>query len=109
MRPRREVFAADYIRQTVDAYKSLLAEETAGGAAASPEICWAGDVLASYFAVAGGHPAIEEARAHVLERSTPVLEEMPGWTTPTEGATTLEWTLSSPPPFHSFEELPRIK
>jgi cytochrome c oxidase subunit 1 len=24
-------------------------------------------------------------------------------------ATTLEWTLSSPPPFHSFEELPRIK
>jgi cytochrome c oxidase subunit 1 len=25
-----------------------------------------------------------------------------------QGATTLEWTLSSPPPFHSFEELPRI-
>jgi cytochrome c oxidase subunit 1 len=25
------------------------------------------------------------------------------------GATTLEWTLSSPPPFHSFEELPKIK
>ncbi len=26
-----------------------------------------------------------------------------------EGATTLEWTLSSPPPFHQFEKLPRIK
>jgi cytochrome c oxidase subunit I len=26
-----------------------------------------------------------------------------------EGATTLEWTVSSPPPFHSFDELPRIK
>jgi cytochrome c oxidase subunit I len=25
------------------------------------------------------------------------------------GANTLEWTLSSPPPFHQFEELPRIK
>ena len=25
-----------------------------------------------------------------------------------EGARTLEWTLSSPPPFHSYEELPRI-
>jgi cytochrome c oxidase subunit 1 len=25
-----------------------------------------------------------------------------------EGATTLEWTLSSPPPFHQFETLPRI-
>ena len=24
------------------------------------------------------------------------------------GATTLEWTLSSPPPFHSFDKLPRI-
>ena len=26
-----------------------------------------------------------------------------------EGATTLEWTLSSPPPFHQYEQLPRIK
>jgi cytochrome c oxidase subunit 1 len=26
-----------------------------------------------------------------------------------EGATTLEWTLSSPPPFHQFSELPVIK
>ena len=25
-----------------------------------------------------------------------------------EGATTLEWTLSSPPPFHQFSEIPRI-
>jgi cytochrome c oxidase subunit I len=26
-----------------------------------------------------------------------------------EGATTLEWTVTSPPPFHSFDELPRVK
>ncbi|NRD89870.1 cytochrome c oxidase subunit I [Sphingopyxis sp. BSNA05] len=26
-----------------------------------------------------------------------------------EGATTLEWTLTSPPPFHQFETLPQIK
>ena len=26
-----------------------------------------------------------------------------------EGATTLEWTLPSPPPFHTFAELPQIK
>jgi cytochrome c oxidase subunit I len=25
------------------------------------------------------------------------------------GATTLEWTLPSPPNFHSYETLPRIK
>ncbi|MDA0653713.1 MAG: cytochrome c oxidase subunit I, partial [Proteobacteria bacterium] len=26
-----------------------------------------------------------------------------------EGATTLEWTLSSPPAFHSYDELPVIR
>ena len=26
-----------------------------------------------------------------------------------EGATTLEWTVSSQPPFHTFEELPKVK
>jgi len=26
-----------------------------------------------------------------------------------DGATTLEWTLSSPPPFHSYDELPQIE
>ncbi len=26
-----------------------------------------------------------------------------------EGATTLEWTVSSPPPFHTYEELPEVK
>ena len=26
-----------------------------------------------------------------------------------EGADTLEWTLSSPPPFHQFETLPKFK
>jgi cytochrome c oxidase subunit 1 len=26
-----------------------------------------------------------------------------------EGANTLEWTLTSPPPFHSYDELPKIK
>jgi cytochrome c oxidase subunit 1 len=26
-----------------------------------------------------------------------------------EGATTLEWQVSSPPPFHTFEDLPRVR
>jgi cytochrome c oxidase subunit I len=26
-----------------------------------------------------------------------------------EGATTLEWTLPSPPPFHTFNELPQVR
>lgn len=41
---------------------------------------------------------------HTLRRGAPVADNPWG-----EGATTLEWTLSSPPPFHSFQELPRIR
>ena len=26
-----------------------------------------------------------------------------------EGATTLEWQVASPPPYHTFDELPKIK
>jgi cytochrome c oxidase subunit 1 len=26
-----------------------------------------------------------------------------------EGATTLEWQVSSPPPYHTFDELPKVK
>jgi heme/copper-type cytochrome/quinol oxidase subunit 1 len=26
-----------------------------------------------------------------------------------EGATTLEWTVDSPPPFHTFNDLPQVK
>ncbi len=26
-----------------------------------------------------------------------------------EGATSLEWSVSSPPPFHTFEELPQVR
>ncbi|MEC8153301.1 MAG: cytochrome c oxidase subunit I, partial [Pseudomonadota bacterium] len=26
-----------------------------------------------------------------------------------DGATTLEWTVSSPPPFHTFDDLPQIE
>ena len=26
-----------------------------------------------------------------------------------EGATTLEWQVSSPPPYHTFDDLPKVK
>ncbi|MEL0072094.1 MAG: cytochrome c oxidase subunit I, partial [Rhodobiaceae bacterium] len=42
--------------------------------------------------------------AHAFARRQPAGDNPWG-----EGATTLEWTLSSPPPFHQFSELPKIK
>ena len=42
--------------------------------------------------------------AHAFIRGKRVADNQWG-----EGATTLEWTLSSPPPFHQFNELPKIK
>ncbi|MEL0071582.1 MAG: cytochrome c oxidase subunit I, partial [Rhodobiaceae bacterium] len=41
---------------------------------------------------------------HALARKQPAGANQWG-----EGATTLEWTLSSPPPFHQFSELPKVK
>jgi len=41
---------------------------------------------------------------HAFARRVPVADNQWG-----EGATTLEWTLSSPPPFHQFSDLPKIK
>jgi cytochrome c oxidase subunit 1 len=42
--------------------------------------------------------------AHAFARKQPAADNPWG-----AGATTLEWTLSSPPPFHQFEKLPLIK
>ena len=41
---------------------------------------------------------------HVVRRGKPVEDNYWG-----EGATSLEWTVSSPPPFHTFNDLPQIK
>jgi len=62
MRPRREVFAKDYIGETVDNYAKLTAlSETA---AIDPgELQWARDVLTEYFAITGSEAAIDRARA----------------------------------------------
>lgn len=75
MRPRREVFAARYIEETVHCFAERLDHASwtggsNGGAAAAcavpaddDELRWARDVLHTYFQVAGGHPAIDRASA----------------------------------------------
>lgn len=64
MRPRRDVFARDYVLETVEFY-----ENAVGGGADAPaidpgELAWARDVLAEYFAlVSPGDPLVDRARA----------------------------------------------
>lgn len=59
-RPRRDVFAVQYIRDTV----ALFANEVRSGASASEivHLTWARDVLDDFFAQAGSHPEIDVAR-----------------------------------------------
>lgn len=64
MRPFRDLFALDYIRETVVCYDRM-ARAAADGCADTDEheLLWAHDVLSSYFAAAGDHPAIASARS----------------------------------------------
>jgi len=49
MRPRRDVFAAGYIDETVKIYAKLRQHEEAQPGGANPELTWARDVLREYF------------------------------------------------------------
>ncbi|MEM6328871.1 MAG: nitroreductase family protein [Planctomycetota bacterium] len=58
-RPRRPVFARDYIGETVRVYTTLAAEKDA---AIQPLLNWAHDVLSEYFELVSEDPAIEPHR-----------------------------------------------
>jgi nitroreductase len=62
MRPRRPVFATDFIEETVESFAGRSAAAGAGAGGDPREIRWAERVLSSYFEAAGGHPRIERAR-----------------------------------------------
>src|SRR5690606_10097093 len=63
MRPRRQVFGAEYILETVRAFEA--AAERAGNINNDGEshIEWARDVLTEYFRTVGPHPIVDRARA----------------------------------------------
>ncbi len=58
MRPRREVFALDYLEETVAGYRTCLEVAKDGDGVSSDELQWAHDVLAMYFEVVASHPKI---------------------------------------------------
>jgi nitroreductase len=69
-RPRRDLFALDYIQATVSAYEERLRSCDIAGEAAQ-ELQWASDVLTNYFEVVGSHPAVDEARARFRALPSP--------------------------------------
>lgn len=72
LRPRRPLFALDYISETVADYSlSRQAIRDTTAAAQDGELLWAHDVLAAYFQVVEQHPIVERARQQ-FQRLPPV-------------------------------------
>ena len=74
MRPRRDVFALDYIRETVTCYgRALQLAKTTPELMCRSELQWAADVLTRYFDVAGPHAIIDRLRDrfHTLQATVP--------------------------------------
>lgn len=58
-RPQRQVFAVDYIEETVESYEVAMGAQPGDDL---EELAWSRDVLRSYFARVGPHPRIDAAR-----------------------------------------------
>lgn len=66
MRPRRDIFAKEYIEETVKSYKNtLLANQNE--VTTDSELQWAYDVLKQYFSIVGSEPTIDKAKKTFLE------------------------------------------
>jgi len=61
MQPRREVFAVDYITETVQCYR-YLAGQAKCDRFRDNEVRWAHDVLRRYFQICGDHTVVNSAR-----------------------------------------------
>lgn len=65
MKPRREIFAVDYIIETVDCYKKTL-QANQNSLIVEEELQWAYDVLQEYFSIVITHPKVEQAKTKFL-------------------------------------------
>ena len=64
MRPRRDIFAVNYIGETVDSYQKILLSKCQG--IAIEEFQWTYDVLHEYFNTVGSDPKIDRAKQKFL-------------------------------------------
>lgn len=67
MKPRRAVFAADYITETLDCYEQAVMACTSLEGSVATELVWAHDVQKEYFNVVASHPVVDQARARFLK------------------------------------------
>lgn len=74
--PRRPTFAADYIGETIEAYRLVRAAEH-HRSQSSEELLWAFDVLTDYFAANAAHPKIDIARRSFGQLPPPIACDAP--------------------------------
>lgn len=75
MKPRRDVFALDFIEETTSHFLTL---SKVFQLSADPQIQWSYDVLKEYFEVTSDHPVIEEQRNLFLNHFNALLESTSG-------------------------------
>lgn len=62
MKPRRPVFAKDYILETVNVYRKIVAEPMRSKESSLDSLNWGYDVLTDYFEAVGSDPVVDRAR-----------------------------------------------
>ncbi|RMA41610.1 nitroreductase [Rhodophyticola porphyridii] len=62
MRPRRPVFAKDYILETVNVYRKVVDAPERSAESSADSLHWAFDVLSEYFRVVAEDPVLDHAR-----------------------------------------------
>jgi nitroreductase len=70
-RPRRDLFALGYIRETFRFYERALGARTNGAIVPEEELQWAHDVLEKYFEITANHPRIDPLRARFSDLPVP--------------------------------------
>lgn len=73
-KPRRDIFAVGYIRETVDFYERAVQSRENGALVPDEELKWAHDVLEKYFSITGTHPRIDAQRERFRELPSPSVE-----------------------------------
>jgi nitroreductase len=65
MCPRRDIFATDFIEETVEIYESVF-KASEGNIGAETELKWSYDVLKEYFNIVDVHPIINKAKSRFI-------------------------------------------